>query len=127
MPYSTIKAECDTGTLIDYQDHDGTAYPQGKQLTIQNGSTLYWTPQTEGSEDVALSAEITFTVYDGNDVLYTGTISIFGEKAESSPTDATYSAILGEGSGLKMEQALNMNGKDIEGAIITTPRQPLES
>ena len=123
----SIELKCDNGMLVDYDNHDGTAYPQGKQLTIQNGSTLYWTPQTEGSEDVALSAEITFTVYDGNDVLYTGTISIFGEKAEGSPTYATYSATLDEGSGLSMEQAIEMNGKELEGAIITTPIQPLES
>lgn len=123
----SIELKCDNGMLVDYDNHDGTAYPQGKQLTIPNGSTLYWMPQTEGSEDFALSAEITFTVYDGNDVLYTGSISIFGEKVEGSPTDATYSATLDEGSGLSMEQALEMNGKELEGAIITTSRQPLES
>lgn len=127
LPYSAIEAECDNGTLIGYDDHDGTAYPQGKQLTIPNGSTLYWTPQTEESEDFSLSAEITFTVYDGNDTLYTGTISISSEKVQDSPTNATYSATLDEDSGLSMEQAIEINGKEMEGAIITTPIQPLES
>ena len=127
IPYSSIELECDNGTLVDYDNYDGTTYPQGKQLIISNSSAVYWMPQTEGSEGFALSAEITFTAYDGNDELYTGSISIFGEKTEGSPTNATYSATLGEDSGLKMEQALNMNGKDIVGAIITTPRQPLES
>lgn len=117
----SIEAECDNGTLIDYDNHDGTAYPHGKQLTLSSGSTLYWTPQTEGREDFALSAEITFTVYAGNDVLYTGSISIFGEKVEDSPTNAAYSATLGEGSGLTMEQAMEMNGKEVEGATITAP------
>lgn len=121
FPPLSIEAECDNGTLIDYENHDGTAYPHGKQLTLSSGSTLYWTPQTEGSEDFALSAEITFTVYDWNDALYTGSISIFGEKVEDSPTNAAYSATLGEGSGLTMEPAMEMNGKEVEGAIITAP------
>lgn len=123
ISYSSIEAECDNGTLVDYDNHDGTAYPQGKQLTITNGSTLYWAPQTEDSYDFALSAEITFTAYDGDNLLYTGSISIFGKELEDSPTDATYSATLGEDSGLLLEQAIEMNGKEIEGAIITTPRQ----
>lgn len=122
----SIKAECDNGTLVDYDSHDGIAYPHGKQLTIPNGSTLYWTPQTEGSEDFALSAKITFTVYDGNDALYKGVISIFGEM-EDSPANVIYSAALSEDSGLTMEQAIEMNRKEMEGAIITAPRQPLES
>ena len=118
----SIEAKCDNGMLVDYENHDGTTYPQGKQLTIQNESTLYWAPQAEGSESPALSAEITFTVYDGDNALYTGSISISGEIAEGSPANTTYSATLNEGSGLLMGQATEK-----EGALIATPHKPLES
>ena len=110
IPYSTIEAECDNGMLIGYDDHNGTAYPQGKQLSVPSGSTLYWTPQTEGSAELAFSAEITFTVYGESKIIYTGSLFISGESAEDEPANATYSATLGEGSGLLMEQSAETDG-----------------
>jgi len=110
IPYSTIEAECDNGMLIGYDDHNGTAYPQGKQLSISNGSTLYWTPQTEGSEELALSAEITFTVYDEANVIYTGSLSVLGESAADDPANAIYSAALQGDSGLLMDQSAETDG-----------------
>ena len=114
LPYSTIKAECDTGTLIGYQDHDGAAYPQGKQLSIPSGSILYWTPQAEENYKYEPSAEITFTIYDEDDPIFTGSISIQVETAGSGSETVVYSAMLNDGSGLSMAQAT-----DTEGAVIT--------
>ena len=122
LPYSTIKAECDTGTLIGYQDHDGTAYPQGKQLSLPSGSTLYWTPQAEENYKYEPSVEITFTIYDGDKATFTGAISIQAETAGSGSETVVYSAVLNEGSGLSMTQAT-----DAEGAVITVAFKSLEN
>ena len=122
LPYSTIKAECDTGTLIGYQDHDGTAYPQGKQLSLPSGSTLYWTPQAEENYKYEPSVEITFTIYDEDEATFTGSISIQAETAGSGSETVVYSAVLNEGSGLSMAQAT-----DTEGAVITVAFKPLEN
>lgn len=120
LPYSSIEAECDNGLLVDYDNHSTTAYPQGKQLSLSSGSTLYWTPQTEESDSIALSAKINFTIYDGDNTTYTGSLSISGDSVGGNTTDVSYSAVLNKGSGLSMEQAV-----DTAGAVITTPRQAL--
>ena len=122
LPYSTIKAECDTGTLIGYQDHNGTAYPEGKQLSFPSGSTLYWTPQAEENYKYEPSAEITFTIYNEDDAIFTGSISIQVETAGSGSETVVYSAMLNDGSGLSMAQAT-----DAEGAVITVAFKPLEN
>lgn len=122
LPYSTLKAECDTGTLIGYQDHDGTTYPQGKQLSLPSGSTLYWTPRTEENNKHEPSAEITFTIYDEDNAIFTGSISIQVDTARSGLEIVVYSAKLNDGSGLTMTQAT-----DTEGAVITVAFKPLEN
>lgn len=122
LPYSTIKAECDTGTLIGYQDHDGTAYPQGKQLSLPSGSTLYWTPQATENYKYDPSVKISFTIYDEDKATFTGSISIQAETAGSSSETVVYSAVLDEGSGLSMTQAT-----DAEGAVITVAFKSLEN
>ena len=122
LPYSTIKAECDTGTLIGYQDHDGTAYPEGKQLSFPSGSTLYWTPQAEENYKYDRSAEISFTIYDEDKATFTGSISIQVETAGGGSETVVYSAVLNDGSGLSMTQAT-----DTERAVITVAFKPLEN
>lgn len=122
LPYSTIKAECDTGTLIGYQDHDGTAYPQGKQLSFPSGSTLYWTPQAAENYKYDPSVKISFTIYDEDKATFTGSISIQAETAGSGSETVVYSAVLDEGSGLSMTQAT-----DAEGAVITVAFKSLEN
>lgn len=122
LPYSTIKAECDTGTLIGYQDHNGTAYPQGKQLSFPSGSTLYWTPQAAENYKYDPSVKISFTIYDEDKATFTGSISIQAETAGSGSETVVYSAVLDEGSGLSMTQAT-----DAEGAVITVAFKSLEN
>lgn len=122
LPYSTIKAECDTGTLIGYQDHNGTAYPEGKQLLFPSGSTLYWTPHAEENYKYERSAESSFTIYDEDKAIFTGSISIQVEAAGDGSETAVYSAMLNDGSGLSMTQAT-----DTEGAVITVAFAPLEN
>lgn len=122
LPYSTIKAECDTGTLIGYQNHNGTAYPEGKQLSFPSGSILYWTPQAEENYKYERSAEITFTIYNEDDAVFKGSISIYVETAGNGSETVIYSAKLNDGSGLSMTQAT-----DTEGAVITVAFKPLEN
>jgi beta-lactamase regulating signal transducer with metallopeptidase domain len=116
MQYTRIEAECSAGNLIGFDDHNGTAYPQGKTLTVPSGSALYWSPlvKDEYSGTYALSAKITFTVYDGEDAVYTGVLSITGT-AKADGLDATYSAILIDCDGLYMQQASGS-----EGAVLRT-------
>ncbi|WP_418668155.1 hypothetical protein [Allofournierella sp.] len=122
LPYSTIKAECDAGMFIGYQGHDGTAYPQGKQLSLPSGSTLYWMPQEEENCKYESSVEIRFNIYDEEEATFAGSISIQAETARSGSETVVYSALLNDGSGLSMAQAT-----DIGGAVITVAFKPLEN
>ena len=68
LAYTRIEAECTAGRLIGFDDHDGTGYPQGEALSIPAGSALYWTPTPSDADPViALTAQIGFTVYNGDE------------------------------------------------------------
>ncbi len=110
--YTRIEATCTDGYLIGFDNHDGTAYPQGKTLTMPNSSGLYWSPDAEGENvsAIALSTKISFTAYDGDRILYSGKLIIKGTANENSVTAATYTANLSECDGLYMLQAPKKDG-----------------
>lgn len=110
LPYTRIEAASSAGSLIGFDDHNGTGYPQGRTLTVPSGSALYWSPQErdEYGDDYALSAEITFAVYEEDEVLYTGVLSITGTAQAGGFAD--YSAVLTGCDGLKMLQASHSEG-----------------
>lgn len=106
LAYTSIEAECTGGQLIGFDNHDGTGYPQGKSLTVPAGSALYWSPQAgdEYSDSYALTAQISFTVYNEDEAVYSGVISISGTTG-TGPDSAIYNAVLSVGNGLMLIQA----------------------
>lgn len=113
VPCYEITAECNSGSLIDYDhfDNEKGCYPQGKSLAVPSGSSLYWAPfDDEMAESVvAASAELTFSVTnESGTVLYHGTLKI--TEREKSRLGMIYSASLALGSGLTLAQDETLSG-----------------
>lgn len=117
LAYTRIEAECTSGQLIGFDNHDGTGYPQGKSLTVPAGSALYWLPQAsdEYSDSYALTAQISFTVYNEDEAVCSGVISISGTTG-TGPAAAIYNAVLSVGNGLMLIQAPDTDGALIQSA-----------
>lgn len=115
VPCHEIIAECDSGSLIDYDhfDNEKGCYPQGKSLTMPDGSSLYWAPFDDEMAEyvVAASAELTFSVTnESGTVLYHGTLKITEEEKSQQGMVSTYSASLAPGSGLTLVQNETQSG-----------------
>lgn len=113
VPCQEIAAECDSGSLVDFDhsDEENMGYPQGKSLSVPGGSRLYWSPfDGEVAESVAAaSAELTFSVTDeSGTVLYHGTLNI--TEREKTQHGILYSASLVLGSGLTLAQNESQSG-----------------
>ena len=116
LEYTRIEAECTGGHLIGFDDHDGTGYPQGKTLTVPVGSALYWSPTAADADPaLALTAQIYFTVYNGDEAVCTGAVSISGTTGTGSAA-AVYNAVLSEGGDLMLIQAPDTDGALIQAA-----------
>ncbi|NLT15794.1 MAG: hypothetical protein GXY05_15825, partial [Clostridiales bacterium] len=116
LAYTRIEAECTGGHLIGFDDHDGTGYPQGETLTIPAGSALYWSPTAADADPArALTARISFTVYNGDEAVYTGTVSVSGTTGTGAAA-AVYNAVLSEGDDLMLIQAPDTDGALIQAA-----------
>ncbi|NLT15280.1 MAG: hypothetical protein GXY05_13170, partial [Clostridiales bacterium] len=113
LDYTRIEAECTGGQLIGFDDHDGTGYPQGQTLTVPAGSALYWSPTPSDTDSaIALTSQISFIVYNGDEAVYTGAVSISRTSGTGS-TSAIYNAVLFEGDGLML-----IGAPDTDGALI---------
>lgn len=109
VPCQEIAAECDSGSLVDFDHSD--EYPQGKSLSVPGGSRLYWSPfDGEVAEPVAAaSAELAFSVMDeSGTVLYHGILNI--TEREKTQHGILYSASLVLGSGLTLVQDESQSG-----------------
>ncbi|HPE16194.1 MAG TPA: M56 family metallopeptidase [Oscillospiraceae bacterium] len=116
LAYTRIEAACTGGRLIGFDDYDGAGYPQGEALSIPAGSALYWSPAASDADPaVALTAQIRFTVYNGDEAVSTGAVSISGT-AGTGAAAATYNALLSEGDGLMLIQAPDADGALIQAA-----------
>ncbi len=116
LEYTRIEAECTGGHLIGFDDHDGTGYPQGKALTVPTGSALYWSPTAADADPaLVLTAQISFTVYSGDEAIYSGAIFISGTTGTGSAA-AIYNAVLSEGDGLMLIRAPDTDGALIQAA-----------
>lgn len=116
LEYTRIEAECTGGHLIGFDDHDGTGYPQGETLTVPAGSALYWSPMAANADPaLALTARISFTVYNGDEAVCTGAVSISGTTGTGSAA-AIYNAVLSEGDNLMLIQAPDADGALIQAA-----------
>ncbi|MPM40195.1 hypothetical protein SDC9_86835 [bioreactor metagenome] len=116
LAYTRIEAECTGGHLIGFDDHNGTGYPQGKTLTVPAGSTLYWSPTPSDADSaIALTSQISFTVYNGDEAVHTGAVSISRTSGTGSAT-AIYNAVLSQGDDLMLIQAPDTDGALIQAA-----------
>lgn len=73
--YSHVEAACTNGLLWNLQ---AQGQPREKEMRFEQGEPLCWTPIVEG-ENFTYAAEstfITFTVYDGEEVLSKGALDI---------------------------------------------------
>ena len=73
--YTHIEASCDQGMLWNLQ---AQGQPKEKAMRFEQGEALCWTPLTEGEklEDTAEDAKITFTIYDGEEIVAGGILDI---------------------------------------------------
>lgn len=122
LEHTRAEVQCAGGELAAL-DHNGSGgEPQGEALTIPVGSTLYWLPTGPGTGlTPALEAEISFTLYQDDGVVCTGSISISGttsagEALGPGESPDTYSAALAQGDGLMLVQASDEAGGLIQAA-----------
>lgn len=117
FPYTHVEAQCRNGTLIGYDDYDGSSYPQGQTLTVPPGSSLYWSPSMDREDLSRVPADtIAFTVYNGEEAIYSGWLEITTIYYYTDPTaaEATFAATLTNCPALFLYQG------DSEGGTLTT-------
>lgn len=73
--YSHIEASCDNGVLWNLH---AQGQPREKELRFEQGEPLCWTPGIEDNwlRKTAKSAKITFTIFDGEEVVSKGVLDI---------------------------------------------------
>ncbi|MBQ3105518.1 MAG: hypothetical protein IJC59_06640 [Lachnospiraceae bacterium] len=83
--YSHVEAACNNGKLWNLREQ---GQPRENEMRFEQGDPLCWTPETEGENFTytAESAFITFTVYDGEEVVGRGVLDIIktGEEGGQS-------------------------------------------
>lgn len=112
FPYTHIRATCTNGTLAVYES-DGENYGHRQSLQFTAGQTIYWEPYYNGrtyykpvSDDLISSATvISFTVYENEDILYTGNVQIEQVSSDSASGSYFYAASLIDCDGLALTQA----------------------
>lgn len=97
MDYTRIEASCSAGQLLDL---DGAG---SSTMTYSSGQTLHWSPASGDTISVP-SAVITFTVYNGDDVLCSGELLI--EQTEHDDLSFTYTAVLSNCAELLLAQTM---------------------
>ena len=102
LEHTHIEASCDRGMLWDLYSEDK---PKAQSIRFESGTPVCWTPIGESAEPFAEDAEIVFTIYNGNDELYSGKLKLVrvGENGDT----ASYEAVLVEGAGLTLLNADN--------------------
>ena len=72
--YTHVEASCDNGTLWNLQ---AQGQPRDKTMRFEQGEPLCWMPGVGDSlTDTAENAKVTFTVYDGGEIVETGVFDI---------------------------------------------------
>ena len=92
LNYSHIEASCDNGMLWN---PDAEGQPREKALRFEAGEPVCWTPGISGETltDTVEAATVHFTVYDGEEILYTGVLEITRTGTENG--QSFYEARLG--------------------------------
>ncbi|MBP3404971.1 MAG: hypothetical protein J6N18_02630, partial [Kiritimatiellae bacterium] len=102
LEHTHIEASCDRGMLWDLYSEDK---PEAQAIRFESGNPVCWTPIGENAETFAEDAEIVFTIYNGNDELYSGKLKLV--RVDESGDTASYEAVLVEGVGLTLLNADN--------------------
>lgn len=112
FPYTHIRATCINGTLAVYES-DGENYGHRQSLQYTAGQTIYWEPYYNGNtyyksasnELISSATVISFTIYDNEDILYTGNVQIEQVSSDSASGSYFYAASLIDCDGLALTQA----------------------
>ena len=113
--YSHIEASCDNGTLWNLR---AQGQPRDKTMRFEPGEPLCWMPGVGDSlTDTAESAKVTFTVYDGGEIVAKGMFDIVrtgtgnGQSFyEAQLTDTQILALAQESGSLEASVVLAGNG-----------------
>ena len=113
--YSHIEASCDNGTLWNLR---AQGQPRDKTMRFEQGEPLCWMPGVGDSlTDTAESAKVTFTVYDGGEIVAKGVLDIMRTGTENGQsfyeaqlTDTQILALTQEGDSLQTSVVIAGNG-----------------
>ena len=88
MEYTSVSAAVSGGQLISFDERTAIGHPSGQSLEIPAGAALYWAPIDQEGNSVQ-EGKVMFTVMNGEETLYIGTLYIAG-------TGARYEAVRSE-------------------------------
>lgn len=101
--YSHIEASCDNGALWNLH---AQGQPREKSMRFEQGEPLCWMPDIgEDITDTAENAEVTFTVYDGGEIVAKGVLDIVRTGTENG--QSFYKAQLKDTQILALAQELD--------------------
>ncbi len=101
VDYTHTVTSCRGGEMVNL-DADGQ--PHGTSMKFENGETIYWTPDDTVFKGEDYSAEIHFTVYDGDKQLFTGSLLLMCVERTDS---AVFEVSLQYSEGLVLKQGTN--------------------
>lgn len=101
FPYTHMRMTC-TGGALCARDPNAVPDTYGHQQSLQftSGQTVYWEPLYE--QEIFSNATITFTAYDGDEILYSGELLI--EQTAHDDLSFTYTAALSNCAELLLAQ-----------------------
>ena len=108
MDYTEITAACEDGLLVDWET---SGKPSDHSMTFKKGEALCWSPQDEENSRVSRTT-IHFTVLNGDESLYFGTLYIEGVGGDSDGRPIYTASLVG--TGLHLEP-----NTEREGGVIT--------
>ena len=97
--YSHIVASCDNGKM---KNLEADKQPEDKTLRFEKGQHVYWTPDEGVIENIPSASKVTFTVFNGDEKLYTSTV-IF-ECLSRDIASAEFAIYLTQSDGLYLTQ-----------------------
>jgi len=113
MEYTEISASCVDGSLVDWEASDKST---GHDMAYEKGEALCWSPQDEDETRVS-RASIFFTVLNGDEMVYAGTLYIEGTGGNSDGRPIYTASLVG--TSLHLEP-----NPEREGGIITAIDYP---
>lgn len=111
--YVRVEAVCENGALWN---PEAEGQPRGKALAFAAGEPVCWTPDAgEGLENPTAQDSVQFTIYNGGELLYAGTLEI--KKTGTAGTDGMQSIYEARLSGTDLLTLQQQEGNG--GALVT--------